>query len=230
MYFQQLRWRVGLFVSLLGLALFAWGAWPGGKQLRVLMLQPHDMQLALAGASPAAWEGNVSDLPAALPAILEVRRLALETPNFLRPGDEGRVRLEFTADPGLNLEGEMDELSDLYDTHHAAVKARLEMSGVRVDPPGSLTRPLAAGQAVSFSWVLVPDQERVYEGTVWFYMRFMPKDGSPSSEWPLAAQRVELSSKSIMGLSGRMARWLGGIGALAGILLLSDLRFSRLRL
>lgn len=223
MHFHQVRWCVGLLLFLTGLSLFAWGAWPAGNRLSLLMVQPHEMQLALARQTPSGGGGTSKDITAAVPAILEVRRLALETPRFLRPGDPGTVRLVFTTDPGQAVDGKINGLSNLYDTHYVAVVVRLEMGGLAVDPSGTLTRPLAPEQPVSFQWALLPGQAPVYEGMAWFYLRFMPRDGSPSSDWPLAAQRIKLPSISLLGLSGRLMRWLGGVGALSGSLLLADL-------
>jgi hypothetical protein len=228
MRFHQVRWCMGLSLCLTGLALFTWGAWPAGKSQKVLLIQPGEMQIPLAGWAPAVWEGNVRDTPTTVPAILEVRRLALETPRFLRSGDAGEVRLEFSTDLSQKVDGEIAGLSNLYDTHQVAVEARLEMGGLQVDPSGTLTRPLEPGQTVKYTWILRPEQAQVYKGAAWFYLRFMPKDGSPSSDWPLAVQRIELYSTSLLGLTGRLARWLGGMGVLVGLLLLADLLTQRL--
>jgi hypothetical protein len=229
MHFYWIRWYMGLLFCLTGLILFALGAWPAGKRLSVLVIHPREMQVDLPGQAFSIEEGTVEQTPSARPAILEKRRLVLETPGFLRPGDPDTVKMEFTSDSNLILEGEVDGLSNLYDTHYAAVEARLEMGGLQVNPSGSLIRSLEPGQAIHFSWTLFPEQAQIYEGTAWLYLRFMPKNGSPSSDWPLAAQRIELTSSSWLGLSGRMTRWLGGIAVLTGLLLTTDKLLSSLK-
>jgi hypothetical protein len=220
---------MGLLLCLTGLVLFGWGAWPAGKRQSVLILHPHEMQLALAGKAQSGSQETARDSRVAIPAILEMRRLVLETPGFLRPGDPARVRLGFRPDPDLSGDGNLDGLSNLYDTHFVAVEARLEIGGLLLEPSGTVHRPLAPGQSVDFEWVLLPEQALVYQGTAWLYLRFLPKDGSASSDWPLVAQRVKLTSISVLGLSGRLMRWLGGMGALSGVLLLVDLLFIYLK-
>ena len=229
MHFHQVRWCTGLMLCLTGLVLFGWGAWPAGKRQSVLILHPHDMQLVFAGKTQSGSQETARDSRVAIPAILEVRRLVLETPSFLRPGDLARVRLGFKPDPDLSGDGNIDALSNLYDTHFIAVEARLEIGGLPLEPSGTVNRLLAPGQSVDFEWVLLPEKAPVYAGTAWFYLRFLPKDGSASSNLPLAAQRIKLTSTSVLGMSGRLMRWLGGMGALSGVLLLFDLLFSYLK-
>jgi hypothetical protein len=229
MHFRWVRWCLGLLFVMTGLILFALGAWPAGKKSNVLMIRPQEMQVDLPGQALSDGEGAIGQTQLAIPAILEVRRLVLETPRFLRPGDVDTVILEFTNDSNRIIDGEIDGLSNLYDTHNAAVEARLEMGGLQVNPSGSVIRPLSPGQAIRFSWTLHPERAQIYEGTAWFYLRFMPKDGSSSSDWPLAAQRIELASTSWWGWSGRTTRWLGGMVSLTGLLLMADRLLSYLQ-
>jgi hypothetical protein len=230
MHFSQVRWCMGLLLCLTGLGLFAWGAWPAGKRLSILMIRPAEMQLSFSGQAYTDGEGYATQTPITTAAILETRRLVLETPNFIRLEDQAEVNLGFIQHPVLNMGEEIEGLSNLFDTHHVSVEARLEIGGLQVEPSGTLIRPLAAGQAASFTWFLWADQVQSYEGTAWFYLRFRSKDGSTSSSWPLAAQRVELSSYSLLGLSGSLARRLGGMGVLSGLLLLTDWLVRRLSL
>jgi hypothetical protein len=207
---------------MIGLLVFTWGAWPVGKSLSVLMVQPGEMALFPAVQSQVDDQGSASHTSNTVPAILEARKLILETSSFLRPGDPGKVGLDFVVDPDIHFAANLDGLSNIFNTHLVLAEARLEMGGVLVEPSGTLSRPLAAGQTVSFQWDLLIEKAQVYEGTVWFYLRYMPMDGSPSSKWPLMAQRIELSSLSLWGLSGRLMRLLGGMGASLGLLLVSD--------
>jgi hypothetical protein len=229
MHFRWVRWCMGLLLVMTGCILLALGAWPAGKKSSVLMIRSQEMQVDLPGQALSDGEGAIGQTQLAIPAILEARRLVLETPSFLRPGDADTVILEFTSDSNRITDGEIDGLTNLYDTHYAAVEARLEMGGLQVNPSGSLIRPLSPGQAIRFSWTLLPERAQIYEGTAWFYLRFLPKDGSSSRDWPLAAQRIELTSTSWLGWSGRTTRWLGGIVSLIGLLLIADRLLSYLQ-
>jgi len=230
MHFPQIRWCVGLLLCLTGVCLLVWGAWPAGKRFSDLIIQPHEMQLPPSGQAFTDGQENASQKLKGATAILETRRLVLETPNFSRPGDPAEVRLEFNIDSAHDNDGQNRRFANLYETHHISAEARLEVGGLQVEPPGTLIRTLAPGQSVNFNWILWPEQGQTYEGTAWFYLRYMPKDGGSSSSWPLAALRVELSPVSLLGLSGPLTRRLGGMGVLVGLLLLADLLIRRLSL
>jgi hypothetical protein len=72
------------------------------------------------------------------------------------------------------------------------------------------------GQKVTFYWSIFPQEVGNYRGVVWFYLRFVPRDGGPEAQRPITVQPIEIRSVNLLGLSGAPARLLGGIGALVG--------------
>jgi hypothetical protein len=223
MLFRKVRHSLSVLSLLAGVILFAWGTWPSRKDVDTLVIYPGEMQMTITGPAQAVDEQTSLPDGANVPAVLEVRRLILEAPVSIQTGNRDFIRLVFmpaAVSPGMI---EIQGLEDIFSTHMVAVEARLEMGGLEVEPAGTLTRPLLPGQAVRFEWGLIPNQARVYEGTAWLYLRFMPKDGSPGNSRPVSAQRVEIRASSILGLSGLQARMLGGAGTLLGLALVTDL-------
>jgi hypothetical protein len=223
MLFQKVRHSLSVLSLLTGVILFAWGAWPSRKDIHALVIYPREMQMTISGSAQAVDEQTPLSEQVNVPAILEVRRSILEVPVSIQTGNQGFIRLVFMPEAVSTGTSETQGLQDIYSTHVVAVEARLEMGGLEVDPAGTLTRPLFLDQAVHFEWNLIPMQAGVYEGTVWLYLRFMPKDGSPGHSWPVSVQRVEIRACSLLGLSGLQARRMGGAGTLLGLVLASDL-------
>lgn len=213
------RWYAGLLLCLTGLVFLAVGLWPADTKRQELTLKPEDMRLILPGTSAEFALEDPHNPTDVSPAILEIRKLALFIPSFIRPGEPARIGLEFRPDPEGNSGSGVGKFTDLLDTHYVAGESRLEFSGLVVDPPGKQSRLLAVGKTASFEWSVLAGEERNFEGTAWFYLRFIPIDGGPESEWPLAALKIDISSLSIAGLSVRQLLWLGGMAVLAGLLL-----------
>ena len=165
------------------------------------------------------------------PAIPESRRLTLEFPPVMRTGDSARIRLQLEVDDRGNIvptavvegnvvTGEIVEIPNLYETHHAIAEARLDLAGMEVQPSGTISEPLLPGQAVTFYWSVRPEESGKYEGTAWLHLRFVPKDGGGESRIPVSVQFLEIEAKSFMGfLSGGAARGVGAVGSILGSVL-----------
>lgn len=170
-----------------------------------------------------------------LPAIPERRRIVLEWPEAIRAGDSDVIRLSLEMDrdgtltPTALIEGnvvrsEGVEVPNLYETHNVVAEARLDIAGVEYTPVGTVQQPLMAGQSVDFFWSLNPEKVGEYRGTVWLFLRFIPRDGGPERERALSAQIVEVRVVNLLGLSGVSARVFGAVGTVMGSLLgLDDL-------
>jgi len=180
---------------------------------------------------PLPTPTTVSGEDEPLPAIPESRRLTLEFPPVMRTGDSTRIRLQLEVDdrgditPTAVLEGnvvtgEVVEIPNLYETHNVIAEARLDMAGMEVQPPGTISEPLSQGQSVTFYWSVRPNESGKYEGTVWLHMRFVPKIGGEESRIPVSVQFVEIEAKSFLGLlSGGAARGIGALGSVVGSVL-----------
>jgi hypothetical protein len=170
---------------------------------------------------------EVPAAPTAVPAIREARRLNLEWPAAIRAGDADVVKLTLEVDQeggfqataefsGHDTRSEIVEIPDLYDTHRVFAEARLEMAGVEVAPNDLSSQPLERGEKVTFYWSVRPAEVGDYRGVIWFYLRFVPLDGSPETQGPVTIQPIEIRAVDLLGLSGAPARILGGAGALIG--------------
>jgi len=164
------------------------------------------------------------------PAIPERRMLLLEYPATLRAGDADRVILTLEVDELGNLtptaqvggnviQGEIIEIPNVYDTHNLMAEARLDMAGMQVQPAETVSETMLPGQKVVFFWSIRPQEVGNYKGTVWFYLRFIPKDGSPGLRQAISAQLIEIDAVTLFGLKAGPARWLGMFGTVVGVVL-----------
>jgi hypothetical protein len=179
--------------------------------------------------SPAQPEATA--LPPAVilpPAIPEERMLTLEFPPVLRAGDADVVRLTLEVDSLGNLTptagingntttGQVVIIPNLYATHNVLAEARLDMAGMDVSPSGVVSETLLPGQKVLFYWSIRSGEVGKSRGTVWFYLRFVPKDGSPESRQALSAQVIEIETQTFFGLGADAARMLGLAGSALGV-------------
>jgi hypothetical protein len=208
---QQLRRALALLFLILGGTLFAWGVWPAMKANSRLTLLPEEMQLTGSDMLPAQISRETP-----VPAILEVRQITLEAPRFLRVGDKGAIKLSFVPH---NAPVDTGGLGDIFDSHQVAVEARLVMGGLQVRPTGILQRALVPGHPLTFEWDFLPLQAGTFQGTAWFYLRFMPKAGGHATSQLLSAQRLSLQPRSFWGLSGPQSRLAGGACLLLSLFL-----------
>jgi hypothetical protein len=165
------------------------------------------------------------------PAIPESRRLTLEFPPVMRTGDSTRIRLQLEVDDQGNItptavvggnvvSGEVVEIPNLYETHNVIAEARLDMAGMDVQPPGTISEPLTQGHAVTFYWSVRPEDSGSYEGAAWLHLRLVPKGGGDESRIPVSVQFLEIEARSFMGfLNGSMARGIGALGSVIGSVL-----------
>lgn len=119
-----------------------------------------------------------------------------------------------TARAGGNIvQGEVIEIPNVYDTHHLWAEARLDLAGVVVQPAQTVSETMFPGQTITFFWSIQPREAGRYKGTVWLYLRFVPKDGSPESRRALSAQLIEIETVTFYGLKADTVRWLGLVGS-----------------
>lgn len=189
-----------------------------------------------------------STLDPQIVALLERLTLTLVSPSKIRLGDVAVFRLMVTIDESdpLGLETESPSLStimdigDVFDSYNLIAEARLELPRIFVSPSNVVSQPIRAGQSITFAWSVPANAVGEYEGTAWFFLRFVPKDGevkatgqdlsddlaSPAgspqeavTELPVAAIPLRVRVVSLWGLNGTTARLIGIVGLLIGFLL-----------
>ncbi len=168
--------------------------------------------------------------PTPLPAIPESRRLTLEWPPRVRVGDSDVVRLTLEMDErglltptaeiaGNIIQSELVAVPNLYATHDVIAEGRLDITGLEIIPEGTISQSLLPGEAVTFLWSVKPEDVGNFRGTVWLFLRFIPKDGQPASARAISAQVIEIQAVNLFGLGGTTARLLGAAGTVIGSLL-----------
>lgn len=206
-----LRLILAIAVTALSLTLLTWSLSTPARAIRRQSIQPTQMQLPtpLAAATQSA-----AQQPLAVP---ETRSLSVDYPPAIRADEADRVRL--TVETDRQVAG----IPSVYDTHDVLAEARLEMGGVQVRPPDTVSEPLLPGQSVTFFWSVQPNEAGRFKGTLWFYLRFVPKDGGPEVRQAISAQEIEIESTTLFGLRAEAARGLGLAGVFVSALL--DLPF-----
>jgi hypothetical protein len=168
-----------------------------------------------------------------VPAILaspESRRLTLDYPSWIRIGDSGVIRLtleaaslanvtpisgaggNFTVDPTLSS-------ASPHENYNVIAEARLDLEGTEVRPSETVSEPLVPGESVAFRWSVRTTQTGTYRGTAWLFLVFVDRSSGAQTRSAVSAQPVKIQATSLLGLGGRAARVLGGLGAVvAGVL------------
>lgn len=195
-------------------------------------------QTANATFAPALSPTPEGESPSMIPPTIPERRLLiLEWPKRIRVGDSSLVRLSLEMDeqgtltPTAWIEGEDLELApleipNLYETHRIFAQARLDLAGMQIAPEGVLSEQLVPGMPLAFMWSIRATDVGDYLGTVWLHLVFIPREGGEESRLVLSAQTIEIRAVNLLGLGGRSARLLGGVGSLVGSLISLDSLFN----
>ena len=204
---KNIRLVLAVVFTLAALILLGWSLWPAGRSVRRQPIRPADMRVAVGGGS----------LP-------ETRVLTLDVPQAIRTGDADVVRLTLAMDsekqgggtPPLQGAGLS---ANAYDSYNVLAEARLDMSGAAVLPAGAVSEALLPGKSVVFLWNVRQTEQGASNGTVWLFLRFIPRNGGAEIRQPLSAQGVEIGTSALFGIKTGVARWLGVAGTFVSTLL-----------
>jgi hypothetical protein len=196
------------------------GFWPQGHRSRLLSFSA---------------ETGSSGQPGSAPLLSTSSTLLLEWPALIRMDDSGVIRLSFDPTHGAALpagEGSGDPVfASLEGSPQAKapsgpvlVEARLDMSGLEVDPTGMASMPLTIDQGVAFSWKVRPLLPGDYQGIVWLSLRSVPLLEGSGSERALAALPLDIRVFSLPGFGTMPIRILGVAGMLASLILATTCR------
>jgi hypothetical protein len=202
---KKLRRTLSIGLLLISVYLLIWATLPNKHQVAVQDISPSEMQLPSRGQ-------------AVIPSILVSRQLSLEWPTSMRIGDKGMITLVF--EPELNDSASPDalaEFSNVYDSYNLMAEGRFEAAGIRVDPANSTRESMPSGHDVKFNWQVNFEKAGSYPGNVWLSLRFLPLDGSQASQQLIYIHEVDIRATSLCGLSGPLARLLGGVGIILGV-------------
>lgn len=168
-----------------------------------------------------------------VPAVPEARQLVLDWPAKIRAGDSDLVSLTLEMDESGTLtpttkykdhetSGEPVEVPNLYATHHVRADAWLDIAGVQLKPEATISQDLKPGESITFYWSLHPKDVGTYRGIARMALRFEHKEDGSIQRLTLPPQPLEFRVVTLFGLTGRMARILGGIGTLVGAIFSAD--------
>ena len=169
-------------------------------------------------------------------ALLEPFTLTLDSPSVVRLGDVAAIRLTVTIDTVGNVSIIANEsavmpvtnVSDAFDSYNVIAETRIDLPRLYILPAKLICQPIRAGQSITFMWSVRADAVGEYEGTAWFFLRFVPKgddaesagqDSGPEGELAVAAIPFNLRVVSFFGMKGSIARIIGTVGLFVGILI-----------
>jgi hypothetical protein len=173
-------------------------------------------------------------------SLLESRVLTLDYPQSIRVGESDKIQLVFDVDrlgllPTVISTGsqqpksETNELQDLFDEYNVMAEARLEMPGMDIRPREMISETLLQGQKVTFYWSLLPEKAGQFTGTVWFYLRYIPKVKGEEIRIALFAQPLQIDALSFFGLKINALRLLSLLGLLISFLIGYPYLFSKVK-
>ena len=185
---------LGLILTIVCLAvslpLLVWGFWPPRRETVAVPLV----------------------LPAGMPSLPEARTIHLTFSPRMRAGDSQIVEMNLTSD-GQSADG------GGYEDYNLIAEARLDLSLADVRPADTVSTALVEGGGATFYWEVSPREGGALRGTVWLYLRFIPKAGGDETRQPVSAQLIEIHPTSILGRSGTEARVAGVAGSLLALML-----------
>ncbi len=196
---KRILWLVLAMVCLVvSLPLLVWGFWPPRREMVRVPLVP----------------------PAGMPSLPEARTIRLVFSPTMRAGDSQIVEVNVTSEGDVTNGG-------VYDEYNVIAEARLDLSLADVRPADTVSAALVEGGGATFYWEVNPREEGALRGTVWLYLRFVPKAGGEETRQPVSAQLVEVHSKSLLKRTGAQARVVGIVGFVIGLAILISVLWSR---
>lgn len=197
-----MKHKLGLAFSLLFLVLslpmLAWGFWPPRRATVTAPLV----------------------LPAGMPSLPEARTIRLTFSPTMRAGDSQIVEVNVTSEENATGGG-------VYEDYNVIAEARLDLPLADVRPAEIVSTALVEGGGATFYWEVSPREESALRGTVWLYLRFVPKAGGEETRQPVSAQLVEIRSRSLLKRTGAEARVVGTVGFILGLAILISVHWSR---
>ncbi len=163
------------------------------------------------------------------PGLTEPRWVWLEVPVRLRAGSSQVIRLSLTVEgdgaaatpevEGSQVAGEPIAIPDVYATHNVVALASLHAAGLAVSPGEEIAEPLLPGEGVTFRWSVSAPRAGEHQIVISLRLRFIPKAGGEPVERTIWARVLTLEARSLLGLSGPAAGWLGSAGSVVGSVL-----------
>jgi hypothetical protein len=227
---ELIRRSFGIITFVLSLIIFIWGIIPSPKQVKELTISADEMhftQLMEVNQEKGNLEIGLTEIQELQSKSL-YSNLNLQFPRKIRVGDTAFIRLSLDMPPQKSSESSSERqpseneivlIQQVFDKYHVIIETRLELAGFDYLPIGEISEALLPWKAVAFNWNIRPGDQGFYRGTIWMHIKFLPKNGGDEIRQLLTAQTVEIESIDLLGLDGTIARILGSIGLVIGVLL-----------
>jgi len=215
---KKLRHIISLGLLLFSGIFLVWASLPSKRQVVSKVITPSEMQLPFLDQTETQ-------------SILENRQVKLDWPNSMRIGEEGVITLTFEQVQEDTLyPSQQDQFADIYDNYNIMAEGRYEVAGISIDPANPIQESMPSGQSMRYRWQISAAQAGSYIGRIWLSLRYLPINGDPAVQVPIFVQEVEIHMTSLLGLSGAMARLVGGVGVLLSVLLVFNDMIGWIRL
>ena len=200
-----------------------WGVWPPDREVATL----HPI---------SASEGFLRSDNSRVPVNDDLTRIVsnstvvvLDYPTSVRVGDseEVHLRVGFDAPEGRTFLTPLpqDASGGATETNRAdpaswavVVEALLDLPGARVRPNETISEALIPGQAAEFVWTVTVADGHQHRGTAWTRLLVNNKESWEQERSTISAQTLQIEGHTLLGVSGALARLIGGIGLAGGAL------------
>lgn len=219
-------WRLALrmlaagSLAALGLACLGWGLWPVQRALRQIQVIIPPQPAGRATNQSAMSAGAGSD------EIAGAYTITLDAPKWVRAGDTELVR--------LNLKSTVDRLSPRAQIHGDSspspqpsriasagptyvLEARLEIEGIRIQPPGEVDSPWRPEASPNFFWEMQGREAGTSGGTAWLFVLDPDRAPTSSGRTAVSAQPLHVETRTLMGMDGASARIAGALALVLGL-------------
>lgn len=136
-------------------------------------------------------------------------RIVVEWPTWTRAGEKARLKVHLSTEGHAQSDGSPSRQVERW-----RVQARLELPGASYSPAGQVNQTFSPTMGVHLTWQVNLPRPGEYEGVLWLYAQSLEGDQERSL---LAAPRLRLSGRSLLGVNGPWARALGSIGLTLGL-------------
>lgn len=207
---KKFRRYLSLSLVLLSASLFVWAFLPDRHQVIIKDITPVEMKVPSGDARALS--------------LLETYQVRLEWPSSMRIGNKAEITLVFTPAQSVIASTNLQPGSgDVYNDFNIMVEGRFETAGIKASPDNPIRESLPAGQTVKLRWEISAEKARSYQNnTMWLSLRYLPLNGDPASQKPIFIQEMDIQATSLWGISGPMARLMGGMGVVSSVLVVID--------
>lgn len=199
---------LGMALSVLSAILLLGSSWPVKRS--IVQFDSAERGFLVSTGEPTGQVNPDENEMVELPALYHIR---LDMPAAVKMGGTEPVRLSIQPTEHRNLHSDMAGWQ-------TSAEASLVFSQPMVEPGGSIFQRLDDGETADFIWLLSGNNIIGESGTLWLYFSYSsPLEASPVRILVLA-RPISVLVSPIFGLRYQILQLAGGIGLLAGSLIM----------